>query len=216
MRLHPFPPLYPILDFGCVFAGEAPDLRSRRERLCGLVTALAEAGVQILQYRNKVDEDSLVLEDAMAMRAAAPEMTLLLNDRAALVGQAGWDGVHVGQSDLAPAEARALAGSKGILGLSTHNEEQVGLADLEPVDYIAIGPVFATSSKADTSPVIGVEGVARARQLTHKPLVAIGGITLANARSVFDAGADSVAVISAIFGAACSPAEAARQFLRIR
>jgi thiamine-phosphate pyrophosphorylase len=92
----------------------------------------------------------------------------------------------------------------------------VRLANLEPVDYIAIGPVFRTRSKSDTSPVIGLAGVERARALTTRPLVAIGGISLENAASVYDAGADSLAVISAIFGTTRSPSHAAREFLRIR
>jgi thiamine-phosphate pyrophosphorylase len=157
----------------------------------------------------------LLAQDCLAIREAAPQIQLILNDRPALVAAAGWDGVHVGQDDRSPAEARALLGSKAIVGLSTHNEEQVRVADRQPVDYIAIGPVFRTISKSDTSPVIGLEGVARARALTEKPLVAIGGITLENAASVYDAGADSLAVISAIFSADRDPSRATEQFLRI-
>ena len=195
-----FPRLYPILDFGCVFPGGCSDAGVRRDRLCGLVRELEEAGVELLQYRNKVDTDDLVLEDAKAMRAAARGVTLILNDRVALVQAAGWDGVHVGQDDLAAEMARQVLGPDAIVGLSTHNEAQVRRADREPVDYVAIGPVYKTMSKLDTSQVIGLEGVARARALTSKPLVGIGGITAANTRAVVEAGADSVAVISAIFG----------------
>jgi thiamine-phosphate pyrophosphorylase len=200
-----FPALYPILDADCVFGSQPPAPSERWTMLRRLIQELAEAGVSLLQYRNKRDDDRTVTEDALAMRSSAPaSMKLILNDRPALVGPAGWDGVHVGQDDLSPAEARVLAGhetigDETIVGLSTHNEEQVVAADRERVDYIAIGPVFATSSKSDTSPVIGLEGVERARALTRKPLVAIGGVTLENAPSVYDAGADSVAVISAVF-----------------
>ena len=91
--------------------------------------------------------------------------------------------MHVGQEDLPPRQARLLTGDNALVGLSTHNEEQLIAANVEPVDYIAIGPVFATASKRDTSPVIGLEGVRRARALTEKPLVAIGGITLETASS---------------------------------
>lgn len=181
---------------------------------------MAEAGVTLLQYRNKVDPDELVLEDARAMRAAAPGMKLILNDRVALVAAAGWDGVHVGQEDCAAEEARrrlgaGAAGFRKIVGLSTHTDEQVRRADGEAVDYIAVGPVSRTGSKLDTSPVIGVEGVARARALTRKPLVAIGGINAGNAGAVYAAGADAVAVIAAVFGPGTSPRQAVREFLAI-
>lgn len=209
------PGLYPILDAGCVFGAKAPAPHERWKLLRRLVRELAAAGVALLQYRNKIDDDLKVTEDALAMREAAPGMKLILNDRPALVGPAGWDGVHVGQDDLSPEAARSLAGKRAIVGLSTHNEVQVIAADGEPVDYIAVGPVFSTISKTETSPVIGLEGVARARALTSKPLVAIGGITLENAPSVYDAGADSVAVISAIFAQGRSAGDCAKDFLQI-
>lgn len=210
-----FPSLYPILDADCVFAGVDRRSRDRWMLLRGLVRELAEAGVGLLQYRNKRDDDLAVTEDALAMREAAPGIKLILNDRPGLVGPTGWDGVHVGQEDLSPAEARTVAGQQAIIGLSTHNDEQVLAADGEPVDYIATGPVFATSSKSDASPVIGLEGLARARELTTKPLVAIGGITLENAPSVYDAGADAVAVISAVFRPGRAAAQCAKDFLEI-
>jgi thiamine-phosphate pyrophosphorylase len=210
-----FPRLYPILDFGCVFPAGCVDLRVRRERLCGLAGELAEAGVQLLQYRNKMDGDELVLEDAQAMREAAPGMKLILNDRVQLVRAAGWDGVHVGQDDLAAGMAREVLGPEAIVGLSTHNETQVRRADGEPVDYVAIGPVYRTASKLDTSPVIGVEGVARARALTRTALVAIGGITRENAGAVYRAGAESVAVISAIFSPGRNVANSVKDIVEI-
>lgn len=208
-----FPRLYPILDFGCVFPAGCADAQLRRERLCGLVRELSDAGVPLLQYRNKVDSDDLVLDDARTMRAAAPGMKLILNDRVGLVRAAGWDGVHIGKDDLAAEMAREVLGPAAIVGLSTHNESQVRRADQEPVDYIAIGPVYQTASKLDTSPVIGLEGVARARALTPKPLVAIGGITAENVRAVCDAGADAVALISAIFSPGRSAAQSAKDIL---
>jgi thiamine-phosphate pyrophosphorylase len=171
--------------------------------------------VEILQYRNKLDDDVLVAQDAMAMREAAPGLRLILNDRPALVAPADWDGVHVGQDDLSASHARSLLGRRAIVGLSTHTDDQVLAADREPVDYIAIGPVCSTLTKSDTSPVIGIEGVLRARALTRKPLVAIGGITVDNAPAVYDAGADSVAVISAIFAPGASPAHSVKDFLAI-
>ena len=121
---------------------------------------------------------------------------LILNDRVPLVVSAGYDGVHVGQEDLSPADARATLGSELIVGVSTHGESQLVRGADSPVDYVAIGPVFATSSKLVPDPVVGLEGVRAARVLTDKPLVAIGGITRANCAAVIEAGADSVAVIS--------------------
>lgn len=174
----------------------------------------------LLQYRNKLGSDIEVAEDLRAMRQAlskqsALAMKLILNDRPALVAATGCDGVHVGQDDWPAADVRDLLGPQAIVGLSTHNDGQVQRADEQPVDYIAIGPVFATASKTDTSPVIGLAGVKRARALTNKPLVAIGGITFENAAPVYEAGADSLAVISAIFAPGRSAAAAARQFLAI-
>ncbi len=215
LRSSPFPVLYPILDAGLALRDCASDLDARWERLRLLVRELAAAGVELMQYRNKIDEDVLVAQDALAMREAAPQMKLILNDRPSLVAAAGWDGVHVGQGDASPAEARALLGPRAVVGVSTHTDEQVMAADREPVDYIAVGPVYSTMTKLDTSPLIGVEGVMRARALTQKPLVAIGGITPENAPAVYDAGADSVAVISAIFAAGCAPRKSAKDFLAI-
>lgn len=213
-----FPRLYPILDADLVLREVAADPAQRRERLTHLVRELADAGVRILQYRNKRDNDAQVLDDARVIREAASQtgpnrMRLILNDRVALVTAAGWDGVHLGQEDLPPREARALVGPEAIVGLSTHNESQIRAADREPVDYIAIGPVFATGSKANPDPVIGLDGVRRARALTARPLVAIGGITAETAQAVIEAGADSIALIAAIFAPGRPTGQAARDIL---
>lgn len=138
--------------------------------------------------------------------------TLMMNDRADLCLAAEFDGVHVGQDDLSPESAREIIGPDRWLGVSTHNPEQVEVADQTSADYVAVGPVFATSSKANPDPVIGSAGVRRARELTRKPLVAIGGITRANCRSLIEAGADSVAVISDLVR---DPRKSAEEFLRI-
>jgi thiamine-phosphate pyrophosphorylase len=142
---------------------------------------------------------------------------LIMNDRADLCLAADFDGVHVGQDDLSPESVRKIISSKNQgpdrwLGVSTHNPEQLREADLTSADYLAIGPVFATSSKERPDPVVGLEGVRRARALTRKPLVAIGGITRTNAASVIEAGADSVAVISDLLR---EPRKSAEEFLRI-
>lgn len=135
-----------------------------------------------------------------------------MNDRADLCLAAEFDGVHVGQDDLSPESVRRIIGPDRWLGVSTHNPEQLREADQTSADYVAIGPVFATSSKMNPDPVVGLEGVRRARALTRKPLVAIGGITRTNAVSVIEAGADSVAVISDLVQ---DPGKSAEEFLRI-
>src|ERR1019366_8427165 len=125
---------------------------------------------------------------------------------------AGFDGLHVGQDDLLPESARRIIGPALCLGVSTHNPEQLAEADKTSADYLAIAPVFATTSKANPDPVVGLEGVRRARELTRKPLVAIGGITRANARAVIETGAAAVAVISDLLR---EPRKSAEEFLRI-
>jgi thiamine-phosphate pyrophosphorylase len=141
-----------------------------------------------------------------------PNVKLIMNDRADLCVAAQYDGLHVGQDDLLPESARSIIGPTRWLGVSTHNPEQLAEADKTSADYLAIGPIFATSSKANPDPVVGLEGLRRARELTRKPLVAIGGITRANARSVIEAGADSVAVISDLLR---DPRKSAEEFLRV-
>jgi thiamine-phosphate pyrophosphorylase len=143
---------------------------------------------------------------------APNSIRLIMNDRADLALVADFDGVHVGQDDLSPESVRKIIGTDRWLGVSTHNPDQIREADLTSADYLAIGPVFSTSSKDKPDPVVGLEGVRRARQLTRKPLVAIGGITRANAASVIEAGADSVAVISDLLR---EPHKSAEEFFRI-
>jgi thiamine-phosphate pyrophosphorylase len=180
--------------------------------LCTLAEELTAGGVTLIQYRNKTGNARQILEDARALkRRVGDSVKLIMNDRADLCVVAGFDGVHVGQDDLSPEGARKVIGGSLWLGVSTHNPEQVSAADTTSADYIAIGPVFATASKANPDPVIGLEGVRRARALTRKPLVAIGGITRANCRSVIEAGADSVAVISDLLR---EPGKSVEEFLR--
>ena len=158
---------------------------------------LTAGGARLIQLREKQACSREILRLARELRRVLPsDVRLILNDRADLAIAAGMDGVHVGQDDLPADAARKIIGSRRVLGVSTHHPEQVKLADHSPADYVAIGPVFSTISKQNPDPVIGLEGVRRARRLTQKPLVAIGGISLENCRSVLAAGADSVAVIS--------------------
>jgi thiamine-phosphate pyrophosphorylase len=198
------PRLYAILD-----ADLLPDagilLRAAQELVAG--------GVTLLQYRNKSADPRQMLNHARELRRfLGNSIQLIMNDRADLCLAAGFDGVHLGQDDLSPEGGRKVIGPNLTLGVSTHNPEQVRVADRTSADYIAVGPVFATSSKANPDPVIGLEGVRQARALTRKPLVAIGGVTRANCGSVIEAGADAVAVISELV---IDPRKSAEEFLRI-
>jgi thiamine-phosphate pyrophosphorylase len=201
------PRLYAIVD--------AEVLATRNVLLADIARDLRAAGVRIVQYRNKNGSPQEVLRGAAILREAIADSDckLILNDRADLAVLADFDGVHVGQGDLSPANARRVVGSDRIVGVSTHTDGQARIANESCADYVAIGPVFATGTKPDASPVVGLEGVRRARSLTTKPLVAIGGITLTNARSVIDAGADSVAVISALLAPNHSTEQLAHDFL---
>lgn len=248
------PRLYPIIDRAM--------LEARGVGVQAFAEALRDAGVRLVQYRDKVGAPQEILRAATEIGEvfAGTGATLILNDRADLAMLAGWDGVHVGQDDLPVEDARRVIGAGKVVGLSTHREAQVmaavrGSSSLEVAsrrvaadgaagpstarfaeganrfaqddrlrgrgregaepDYIAIGPVFATSTKADAEEVVGLAGVRRARALTSKPLVAIGGITRENARSVIEAGADSVAVISALTVEGRSVAEVAREIMAL-
>jgi thiamine-phosphate pyrophosphorylase len=184
------PRLYAILDAGLLLRSGISIEHFARE--------LRQAGIRFLQYRDKDSSDRVVVERAALLRQIFPssDSCLILNDRVSLVRSTGFDGIHVGQQDLSPAEARATLGPDVVIGVSTHGEGQLLTAAQGPADYLAIGPVFATLSKQAPDPVVGIEGVRAARALTAKPLVAIGGINRANCLAVMEAGADSVAVIS--------------------
>lgn len=165
-----------------------------------MVGALVHGGARILQLRAKAVSDRRLVELAGEALDAAREggALLLVNDRPDVARIVGADGVHVGQDDLRSADVRTLLGPNAIIGLSTHNVEQLRRAASEPVDYVAVGPVFPTSTKAEPDPVVGLDLVLEARKLVAHPLVAIGGIRQDNARAVVEAGADGVAVASAL------------------
>lgn len=192
--LPPRPFVYPVVDVGVLGARPVGDA----------VAALARGGARVLQLRAKdASAGRFVVLAREAMAAAeATGMLVLINDRPDVARIVGAHGVHVGQDDLAPRDVRALLPGGALVGLSTHGAEEVEASGAEPVDYVAIGPVFPTASKSDTRPVVGLDMVRLARRLTARPLVAIGGITRQNARLVVDAGADGVAVISDIMAAA--------------
>lgn len=201
--------LYAIVD--------ADVLKARGASLQEFARELRDAGVCVVQYRDKSGSPQQILGAAQEISqifGGIEDARLVMNDRADLALLAGW-GVHVGHEDLAPEEVRSVLGGGPVIGVSTHNERQVTEADAGSADYVAIGPVFATATKENTEPVVGLEGVRRARALTRKPLVAIGGITRENARSVMDAGADSVAVIGALLGTRERPGKIAKDFLDI-
>jgi len=188
MRL---PRLYPILD--------TEALQMRGISLETAAAAFLDGGASLLQIRHKSHWSRDVFELAKRVARLCREngATLIVNDRAdmALLLEAG---LHIGQDDLPPRDARKLMGSDAVIGFSSHNVRQLCAAAGEPVDYVALGPVFGTASKQNPDPVVGVEEVRRCRSLLEKPLVAIGGITTENALDVLHAGADSLAVIAGL------------------
>jgi thiamine-phosphate pyrophosphorylase len=191
--VHPFPRLYPILDLDT--------LAARRVDALDLLDVWLGAGVTLWQLRAKslASGPLLRLVDMAVERSHRAGARLIVNDRADVAAIAGAAGVHVGQTDLSPADVRRLVGSSAIVGRSTHDEAQAEAACLEPISYLAIGPVFGTTSKAGADPVVGIAGVRRAVALAARrglPVVAIGGITLEQAPAVLRAGAAAIAVIS--------------------
>ncbi len=190
-----FPAFYPIIDvYLLAQAGIAP---------AGMARALVRAGVRLAQLRHKGPYTRETLSQAEEIGRILKEghVRFVINDRVDVALMLHADGVHLGQGDLPPASVRKIVGPGMAVGFSTHNEAQLRDADREPVDYLAFGPIFGTRSKENPDPVVGLAELARLRPLTRKPLVAIGGITRANARQVLATGADSVAVISGLLDA---------------
>ncbi len=194
-----FPKVYPILD-----ASMIPS-EGREEFLRRLGNSLAQAGVTLLEYRNKTGSDGAILADAAILRGALPvgKAKLILDDRVELVEEAGFDGVHVDAGDATAAEARRLLGTGRIIGTFGGSEKLVPGILKEQVDYLSVGPVFPTTTKQTSKAPIGVEGVRTLREEAGPDavLVAVGGITLATAPTVLAAGASVVAVSAAIFRA---------------
>jgi len=177
-------------------------------RLTGLshaeqVRRLAAGGIRLIQLREKESSPRAFYEDAREAVAIARMLgvTVLINDRVDIALAVDADGVHLGQDDLPPEKARVLLGPNRLIGFSTHSLAQALAADALPVDYIAIGPIFATRTKENPDPVVGVETVRTVRAHIRKPLVAIGGITLETAPEVLAAGANAVAVIADLLSA---------------
>jgi len=190
-----FPAFYPIIDTSVALsAGITPE---------SVAQALVRAGARVAQFRHKGNHDSETIHLAEKVGKILHEFGALyiFNDRPDVALCVGADGVHVGQDDLSPVAVRAIFEALPIqkamtIGFSVHNEQQLKQADLTSIDYLAIGPIFTTSSKKNPDPVVGLEELHRLRSFTSKHIVAIGGITSENAQEVFAAGADSVAVIS--------------------
>lgn len=200
-----FPPLYAILD---------PSLAG--QPIPQLAESLVQAGVELIQLRDKRNTPRAVLRRAQELAAqfASSGVRLIVNDRPDIAALSGAGGVHVGQLDLPVEAARLLCGTPRWVGVSTHNLDQLRDADRTSADYIAVGPVFPTGTKEHPDPVVGLDFIRAARQMTRKPLVAIGGITVESAADVFRAGADSIAVVRDLL-AAPDPARRAREFLAI-
>jgi thiamine-phosphate pyrophosphorylase len=187
--MNPLPRLYAIADasFG---------------NPVSLAAALFNGGARLLQVRNKQAAAREFLDQVERILSfAPPEAMVIVNDRVDVARIAGAAGVHLGQTDLGAVEARRILGAGRIVGLSTHSEEQALAAGKLPVDYVAVGPIFPTSTKENPDPVVGIGRLAGICKSIEKPVVAIGGIRLENAHEVFEAGASSVAVISAILSA---------------
>ncbi len=186
------PAFYPILDTGVAMARGLDPVEVAREILDG--------GARILQFRHKEFLSRQVFQWLEQIAALTQQVgsILVVNDRADLARLFN-AALHVGQDDLPPSASRTIVGQDAIVGFSTHNETQLRAAASEPVDYVALGPIFGTSTKVDPDATVGLDELRRLRPLTNRPLVAIGGITRANALSVREAGADSVAIVADLF-----------------
>ncbi|HSC45787.1 MAG TPA: thiamine phosphate synthase [Candidatus Acidoferrum sp.] len=199
------PPLYVILDAALLPNDSVEYLKK-----------LMDAGARLFQYRNKTASTRELLQASQALNVTARQenATFVVNDRPDIARLVWANGVHVGQEDVDVKAARAIVGPEALVGVSTHNLEQFRAAAESDADYIAIGPVFETRSKAKADPVVGLDLIRAARQLTAKPIVAIGGITLERATDILQAGADSLAVISDIWTSR-NPATRVKQYLEI-
>ena len=200
-----FPKIYPILDSSVIPAENRAPFLDRLGRV------LTDAGVTLLEYRNKPASEAELLADAAILRAALPagQVKLILDDRADLVERTGFDGVHVDAGDLSPAEARQLLGPERIIGTYGGSSEFLpGIFDA-PVNYWAVGPVFTTTTKKTDKPPIGIEGVRRMRALAGpgRVLTCAAGVTLETAPLILEAGASAVVACSALFRAEDPAAE---------
>jgi thiamine-phosphate pyrophosphorylase len=193
------PRVYPIIDTASLARLEFDPVHA--------AAAMLEGGAQILQFRHKGfwSRDVFAQSEAIAVLCAQASVPFIVNDRADYAAMLN-AGLHLGQEDLLPEDARRVIGELAIIGFSTHNPAQMRAAASEPVDYVAFGPVFSTVSKERPDPMVGIEGLRAVRALTVRPLVAIGGITRQNAAECWNAGADSVALIGDLLPNPCAAA----------
>jgi thiamine-phosphate pyrophosphorylase len=200
----PFPPLYAILDVAAL------DSEARIPEM------LAENGVGLIQVRDKNASSRAVFEASKGLvaRLSPENVRVIINDRPDIAAMVGAGGVHVGQEDLLVEEARKICGPGRWVGVSTHNLEQFRAAAGTSADYIAVGPIFSTATKANPDPVVGIEFLQAVRPLTRKPLVAIGGITIESAEGLYRAGADSLAIVKDLIDVR-DPSQRAREYLAI-
>jgi len=203
-----FPAFYPILDTNIAIRRGVEPVHAARQIL--------EAGVQILQFRHKgfLSREAFGWLEQIAEITRAAGAVLVVNDRADLAKLFN-AALHLGQDDLLPSIARRVVGSDTMVGFSTHNETQLRAANEEPADYLALGPLFGTVTKENPDPTVGLDDFRRLRPLSKRPLVAIGGITRANAMQAIDAGADSVAVIGDLFPADGNISARTEEWIRI-
>ena len=187
---------------------------SRGRPLTDVLAEAADAGVRLFQYRDKSSPMREAYREAIRLRQAAADVgaLFLVNDRSDLALAVDADGVHLGQDDLQLSLARAVMGPDKIIGISTHRAADVREASEGGADYIGYGPIYPTDTKPDHEPVVGIEGLRQIRPLTRLPVFAIGGITVNGAEAVLQAGADGMAVISAVLGSADIRA-AVREFM---
>ena len=202
------PRIYPITDTRISGLTHAEQLRR-----------LIDGGATLVQLRDKAATSGEFLAAAAEAVSVARKagIAILINDRADIALAVGADGVHLGQDDLPPEQARELLGNDAIIGYSTHSIEQARNAVDLPVDYIAVGPIFTTTTKADPDPVLGLDLLREISSIaSYRGVVAIGGIDRTNAASVLAAGADSVAVISDLISAPSEIPARMREFLELR
>jgi thiamine-phosphate pyrophosphorylase len=203
-----FPAFYPILDTNIAIRRGVEPVHAARQIL--------DAGVQILQFRHKgfLSREAFAWLENIAALTQSAGAILVVNDRADLAKIFN-AALHLGQDDLLPSIARRVVRPDTIVGFSTHNEAQLRAASEEPTDYLALGPLFGTATKENPDPTVGLDDFRRLRSLSNRPLVAIGGITRANAMQAIDAGADSVAVIGDLFPEDGNVGSRIREWLRL-
>ncbi|MDD5259448.1 MAG: thiamine phosphate synthase [bacterium] len=178
---------YFITDAGLSLAGIIIDVKNA-----------IQAGVEVVQYRNKTGTTAELYNEAAALRGLCKRTHLLINDRIDIALAVGADGIHLGQEDMPVREARRLIGPKKIIGLTVHSLQEAKEAQKQGVDYIGVSPIFATATKLDAGEPAGVLLIKKIKKEVTLPLVVIGGITLKNAPQVIAAGADAVCAISAV------------------